>query len=142
MPATGYATGLSAEWKAAAVPSGSVVHVRLLEDACRQGRAAVATRIPEPVRGAPFSYSVVRRPPRPASSPINPVQAGESLNNIAEERRAAAARRAVADEEETRAVIARFRPFLRVAAVRATTPRSNSPDPFNLGRRRDESQDL
>ena len=141
-PTTGYDAGLSAEWEAAAIPSGPVVHIRLMADACRQGRATVSTRIPEPSHGTPSSCRLERRPPQPASSPAYPVKAGDSLAWIADERRAAAARRAIADEEETRAAIARFRPFMRVAAGRATTPRSESPDPYGLRRYGDRSQDL
>ena len=107
------------------------VHAEMA-DACRQGRAVVAACIPKPITGAPSSCRLERRPPQPASPPAYPAQAGDDQAIKADERRAAAARRVVADEEEARAAVARFRPFVRVAAVSATTPNSDGEDPYSL----------
>ena len=107
------------------------LHAEMAE-ACRQGRGVIAARIPKPFSGEPTSCRLERRPPQPASPPAYPAQAEDTYAMKADERRAAAARRAIADEEEARTAVARFRPFICVAAVSATTPKSSSPDPYGL----------
>ena len=66
---TGYDADLDAEWKEAAVPSGAVVHVRLLELARRQGWAAIATRIPSEGSHSPSQSSASSATPTREARP-------------------------------------------------------------------------
>ena len=104
----------------------------LLTEACRQGRAVIAAPIPAPISGSPTSFRIVQRPPQPPSTP--PVRAGNNPARKADERRATAERRAVVEEEEVRSSLARFQPFVGVAAVSTTKPENE--DPFQLRRLR------
>ena len=98
----------------------------LLADACREGREVIATPIPKPASGAPFSFHLITRPPLPKTLPPRPVE--ELPAALAAERVAAAATRAAAVEE---AAIAKIEPIVNVAAVSAA-PKGE--DPYDLRR--------
>ena len=116
-----------------------------MADLCRQDRAKlVAGCGPQPRASRISTCSVMVGRPQAASpsrgSPEPyPVRAGSDYSEArnADERRAAASRRHIADEEETRAAIGRFRPFLRVASVSISPPRVRGPDPYGFGEQRE-----
>ena len=124
-----------AECAAAATPSGAVKHIRVtLAEASRDGRAMVAGGGTQPAvpggskcslsRGRPQIAPPTNRRRSPAASALShPSQSPATARKAA----------ALQAEEEQREAIARYRPFIQVAAVSAA-PRSSSPDPFGLGR--------
>ena len=102
-------------------------------DISRQGRAKVAGCGPQPAapRASTCSVTVGKPQTAPPSGGGHPTPTRNSPpSRSAATARDAAAKRA---EKETRDAIARFRPFLRVAAV-AVLPKKAGPDPFGLGR--------
>ena len=124
-------------------PSPATDHIHaVMADLCRQDRAKVAGCGPQPAAPRILTCSVrISRPQaappsergrlKPTTQSAYPVQAGSYSSEIrrADEARAAATRRSIAEEEETRAAIGRFRPFLRVAAISVSPPRVKGPDP-------------
>ena len=136
------------EWRAAVGPEGNRVRVRVqLADASRKGREAVASFGPPSVRqGQSPSVSRQsqsqpqgqrqpdgRQPPtasRHASSRLPATLRPPPVTS-----RGSAEERATVTfaEDEVNWAIARFQPFIRLAAVSATT-RSPSPDHYGLGR--------
>ena len=133
---------LLSQWMAAGAPRDPVVHINMqLTVASRQGRAQVASCGTPPIvrqsQSEPASqHAADRQPPRagyqgpgrqPASLPQNIIRPVAAGRNEAEAR----ASRLFAEDEQNRA-IARFRPFIRVAAISATRP--PGPDHYGLGR--------
>ena len=135
-------TTWEAEWSEAATPKGPVVTVcvALMAEASSQGRDIVSSRHPEPTGSRlPSSCRLIRGRPKPEAEPY-PRHAGKkspSFDRIASRAQATA----IAKKEE-KAAIARYRPLVRVAAVRATQPkpRNRSPDHYGLRRHTEDDK--
>ena len=106
-----------------------------LERACRRDREILATPIPKPASGAPFSFNIVRGPLLPSAPPPRRARVDEGPTASTAERKAAAASRAAAVSRATEAVLA---PLLRVAATSAapmsTAPKEEAEDHYDLRR--------
>ena len=104
-----------------------------LERACRRDRQTLATPIPPPASGTPFTFSIVRRPPLPAPPPCRTADVGPAAS--AAERREMAAGMAATIREDTEAAI---QPLRRDATATSPTSRPAAPDdpedPYNLRR--------
>ena len=86
------------------------------EEACRRDRATIATPIPKPATGTPFTFTLTQRPPLQNAPPPRHARLDEVPATTTAQWRKAAAKRAAAVEKDSAAVIA---PLMRVAGASA-----------------------
>ena len=103
-----------------------------LERACRQDREILATPIPKPASGAPFSFYIVWGPPLPSAPPQRRARVDEGPAASTAERKAAAASRAAAVGRATEAALLRV--AATSAAPRSTAPKEEAEDHYDLRR--------
>ena len=134
------ASAWEAEWTAAGTPKGPVVRVRVdMAAASRQGRRQVAD-CGQKSPSCPRSRCVLSQgAPRPAA--CQPPASRRGPNRSPDKREDIARAAATIAEDEQRRMIAKFQPFVRVAAMSASKPaRGSSPDHYGLRRHLNEQR--
>ena len=141
---------IESQWAAAGAPRDAKVRVKIqLTDASRHGRAlvascrpSVASRQSQSQNPSPSASRLSQsQPPSanrqpPAASRLGPGQSPAAYRLLLVASRRTAEQHAsetFAEDKQNRA-IARFRPFVRIAAVSATIRESRSSDHYGLGR--------